>query len=433
MTCSRNGLYGAAYKIIFLSLLGQCSAIADEKNFLNYFDSSLALSIEAAVDENTMQKTELIIMPEINVDLSNANRLTAIARLRADAQENIDPNNQTEGELHEFYWETSISRTLLTLGKQQIVWGKADGLKVLDVVNPQDYREFILDEFSHSRIPIWSLNAELPIGDSTLQFIWLPDQTYHKFAKSNGLYAFTSSNIIPKPPPGAQLERKGLDEPGNRLTDSDVGFRYSTFMNGWDLTLNYLYHYVDTPVLFRQLITTNEGLKISISPSYERSHLVGGTFSNAFGELTLRGEVGYSFKRYVSTNDSKDTDGVIQTDELAYVLGLDWYGISNSLLSVQLFQSHLLEGDRNLIQDKTDTTITALMKREFMNDTLSSELLWLHNLNADDGLLRPKITYNVNDEIKWWFGLDVFYGDSNGLFGQFNEQDRIVSGIEITI
>jgi hypothetical protein len=47
---------------------------------------------------------------------------------------------EQEAGLRELYLEAEWGRSYLTLGKQQVVWGKADGLKVLDVVNPQSFR-----------------------------------------------------------------------------------------------------------------------------------------------------------------------------------------------------------------------------------------------------------------------------------------------------
>jgi len=38
------------------------------------------------------------------------------------------------------------------LGRQQIVWGEAIGTFVTDVVNPKDFREFVLPDFSELRI-----------------------------------------------------------------------------------------------------------------------------------------------------------------------------------------------------------------------------------------------------------------------------------------
>lgn len=51
-------------------------------------------------------------------------------------------------------------------------------------------------------------------------------------------------------------------------------------------------------------------------------------------------------------------------------------------------------------------------------------------MNDGDGMIRPKIDYQLNDNIKIWLGADLFYGDSNGLFGQFNHNDRVLVGAE---
>jgi hypothetical protein len=46
------------------------------------------------------------------------------------------------------------------LGKQQIVWGTADGMKLLDIINPTDYAEMAQNQMEDSRIPVWALNLE---------------------------------------------------------------------------------------------------------------------------------------------------------------------------------------------------------------------------------------------------------------------------------
>ncbi len=67
-----------------------------------------------------------------------------------------------------------------------------------------------------------------------------------------------------------------------------------------------------------------------------------------------------------------------------------------------------------------------------MNQTVSAELLWIHSLDLDDGLARPKITYQLNDEISLKLGTDIFYGDQTGLFGQFKKHDRVYTSIEVS-
>jgi len=50
------------------------------------------------------------------------------------------------------------------LGRQQIVWGEAISTFVTDVVNPKDFREFVLPDFTELRIPIWALDAVYRLG-----------------------------------------------------------------------------------------------------------------------------------------------------------------------------------------------------------------------------------------------------------------------------
>ena len=226
-------------------------------------------------------------------------------------------------------------------------------------------------------------------------------------------------------PPGAQVE---VNRPSNLLSDSDAGVQLSTFWGGWDLTLNYFYHYSDTPVF--ETVPTGPN-QVKVRQRYERSHLVGGSFSNAFGDLTLRGEVVFSSDRYFATRNLSDSNGVVRTNEIAYVLGFDWYGFRESLVSLQLFQSALTSHRSGVIRDRIDSVVTLLLRRELWNDRLLLESIWLHDVNQDDGLLRPKVEYEIRDGVKAWAGFDWFYGSRNGVFGQFDGEDRLVLGFEV--
>ncbi len=74
--------------------------------------------------------------------------------------------------LRELYVDTSFGDWSLRLGKQQVVWGTADGIKLLDIINPTDFRELNQNSMEDSRIPIWMVNAERNIGDrSNIQLI----------------------------------------------------------------------------------------------------------------------------------------------------------------------------------------------------------------------------------------------------------------------
>ena len=84
------------------------------------------------------------------------------------------------------------------LGKQQVVWGRTDLFRVLDVINPVDYsRNNIYDELQDIRIPMWIAQTEYRMGasenmqDRNLQFIW----NFDKF-RPNNLGQCGTPNVI---------------------------------------------------------------------------------------------------------------------------------------------------------------------------------------------------------------------------------------------
>ena len=394
-----------------------------------------------------MQMLEALFEPQIKLDLGPQVKLDVIGRARADAFAELEPGSPGQPEvaeisrralvgsnadlaLRECYVELDLDWAYLTLGKQQVVWGQADGLKVLDVVNPQDFRLFILDKFSDSRIPLWAVDVEVPLGGLKLEGVWVLDQTYHDLPESDALFAFSSPLFVPPVPPGVPLAVEPPDRPSRVIADSDVGLRLSTFYAGWDLTLNYLYHYDDVPAFVRRPGTVGGAPGVIVTPEYYRTQLLGGTFSNAFGDLTVRGEVATFFGRTFSTGSVIDSDGVVQSDELAYVIGLDWYALAETMVSLQFFESRVLDHERGLFRDRTEDNVTLMVRHEMLHDTLLLEALWLYGLNRGDGLLRPKVTYQLNDHTTAWLGYDLFHGGPGGVFGQFDANDRLVLGIE---
>ena len=78
--------------------------------------------------------------------------------------------------LREAYIDTTLGEVDVRLGKQQVVWGKADGVKFLDIINPTDFREWGQNTMEDSRIPLWMGVFEKDLGSNdSLQFVWVPD------------------------------------------------------------------------------------------------------------------------------------------------------------------------------------------------------------------------------------------------------------------
>jgi hypothetical protein len=392
------------------------------------------------------QKLELELEPELRADLGHDLRLTAIGRIRADAFDRLEPGHPDPVEvsslsrrgfwgdhvdyaLRELTLEARVGRAFLTIGKQQIVWGQADGLKVLDVVDPQDFREFILDDFEDSRIPLWSVDVEIPVGPVVAELVWVPDPSFHEIPEPGAVYAFTAPRFLPPPREGFATAVRDLERPRRIGADGDAGLRLTSYVGGVDLSLVYLYRYDDRPVFRGEPGVSALGPTYFFTPQYERTHLVGGTFSSAFGDLTVRGEVALQTDRYLSTTDPDEVDALLREPELGTVLGFDWYGLRDTLLSLQIFQSWILGRAPGILRDRLDTTLTFLARRSFRHDRLRLEAIWLHDLNDGDGLLRPRIVLELRDGLETWLGADLFYGTADGVFGEFDTADRVVLGM----
>jgi hypothetical protein len=62
--------------------------------------------------------------------------------------------------LREAYVDATVDDWSIRAGKQQVVWGTADGMKLLDMINPTDYSEMAQNQMEDSRIPVFMVNAE---------------------------------------------------------------------------------------------------------------------------------------------------------------------------------------------------------------------------------------------------------------------------------
>jgi len=67
--------------------------------------------------------------------------------------------------LREAYIDAETNGYSIRAGKQQVVWGTADGMKLLDAINPTDYSEMAQNQMEDSRIPVWMINAEKDVAD----------------------------------------------------------------------------------------------------------------------------------------------------------------------------------------------------------------------------------------------------------------------------
>lgn len=336
-------------------------------------------------------------------------------------------NLSTDFDLREAYIDIFLKRADIRIGRQQVIWGEADGLKTLDVVNPQDFKEFILDDFEDSRIPLWMVKADTFWGEYTLQLVWIPDLRFHELEKGSEFDFFRPSS------PGIQLIEHPPVEPPKTFGKSEWGIRLARNLKGWDLTLNYFHNYEDFPIFFRRfsLAPQTQLPTLILRPRHTRFHILGGTFAKPMGQLVMRGEVTYNLNRYFRTNNPLDRDGVQKRELLNYVVALDYDIPRHHLfLSTQLFQRIIPNYDHDLLQDRVESVWSLLGRMDFFHEAVIADFLVLYGLNNGEALFRAKVAYDITDTWRVTIGTDFFEGERDEFFGQFDSRDRITFKLE---
>src|SRR2546421_4851775 len=187
---------------------------------------------------------------------------------------NVERDQKTNISLREALLAVGHGDFDARIGRQQIVWGEAISVFVTDVVNPKDFREFVLPDFSELRIPIWALGATYRLAPNvTLEGVWTPDTLHNKLPKHGAEFQFAGPEFRFRNPVVRLPD--GLDE--FSLERSEGGIRLSALRNGWDASLIYYDQADKTPVLFQRRVRQPAPRPdvIVLEPIHPRLHIVG--------------------------------------------------------------------------------------------------------------------------------------------------------------
>ncbi len=334
--------------------------------------------------------------------------------------------------MREIYMDMYFKNFDLRLGKQQVVWGKADGVFITDIVSPLNLSEFLLADFDEIRTGVISAKLDYYIGNGTIEAIWIPQFTPTIRPASNSIWY-----VQPDFPAPAKFDWS-KDKVTPSLENSEAFLKYSTITSNVDFSVMAGYTWDDNPTMHVQKIFGRDTstmppkpyLKsLIITPQHHRLAVGGGSFSTEIKGLIFRGEAAYYHGKYFQTKDPKATDAIVQKDYLNYVIGLD-FSVGEVKMSTQFIQKYILDYDSQLIDDEAQNMATFLLRYDMMRETLHLQLFSYIGLNKGDALIRPKITYDYEDGFSILLGSNIFVGDKGGMFGQYYNNSMVYCKIK---
>jgi len=360
----------------------------------------------------------------------------------------------------------------LKLGKQQVVWGRTDLFRVLDVINPVDYsRNNIYDELSDIRIPMWIAQAEYRMGasesmqDRNVQVVW----NFDKF-RPNNLGQCGTPNVIldagcffrgmanlwdnggtvanfANVAPGTllatnfgahQIGLANVNLPEWSLKNTQLGVKYEgVTKDGLSFSLNALTYRSQLPSLHggKRAVNSFTGQTqsswpylISFDMEFPRVNLIGGSMDFQLPALgaAVRTELAFTDgeefantareELFSKNNVSRMVIGVDRPTFIPFISET-----SATLISAQLFWQHIFQHERQQrslgtvgIPDFQDNFIGTLLIKGFLrNGTLSPQIILARDFNARAFAIAPQIEWNVSNDLKLTFGANYKGADGN--------------------
>ena len=301
----------------------------------------------------------------------------------------ISDHRVTKLSLKEAYVELYYDTTDLTIGKQRIAWGKADGTNPTDNFNPEDQTQPFAND-NKLRVP--AVRARHYSGDWLFDLVWVPTFTSPVFAAPGERWS---------PLPVGTIEP---EVPKDKLENSELGIRASKWTPLVDFSVSYFTGYSKTPAFPTE--PKRDGENCIWQPEFYRVNVLGGDFSKDFGSFVLRGEGAY-FK--------PEQKFQLKSPSYQCVLGVDFNLIDQLYVNTQYYREQ--EADReaiNMITGSAQYEVTPFQ---------SFELNGSYGLDNQDYLLNPVYIIDVVDGLSLSLGLYFFAGDEGTLFGSFAEKD----------
>jgi hypothetical protein len=322
----------------------------------------------------------------------------AIYRLRGrdDYTDELLDENEVETEFDEVWVQGTVSRHLdAKLGRQIVVWGKSDNIRVTDILNPLDRREPGMVDIEDLRLPVGMTRLDCYFGNWDLTGLLVHEVRFSKRPAFGSDFLPSSSAPAPE------------EEPATTLENTQYAATLSGILGKWDVAL-----YVADVFDDRRHLEEDPASRQQ-ARSHSRIRMAGAAASVAAGNWLLKTEAAY----FDGLEYSADPDRPkARYDVLA---GVEYRGISDTVVSLEAANRHIVGFDEEMgaapDAAREDEFQAALrLTRNCRHDTLRLRyLLRLFGTDGEDGgFHRLWAEHAVTDAIRLTVGIvDYMSGD----------------------
>ena len=318
---------------------------------------------------------------------------------------------EKELQLRDTFIQGSLTETLDTkIGRQIVVWGTLDNLRVTDVLNPLDLRVPGLTDIDDLRLPVTMAKLDYYFGDWNLAGMVIPEIRFSK------LPVF-GSDFYPSPVP-----LPPADMPKDAFGNPEYAAALTGIFSGWDIAFYWANIYDDQS--YARVLSPGPPPQLILK--HARINMLGAAFNIAAGNWLFKAE-----SAWLDGIQYTNTPGV-KYSRIDLGAGIEYSGFQDTTLSLEVANRHINDFNQNLklapdeLREDEFQWVARIMKN-YLNDTLTLTLLASTlGIKADDGAFqRLDAEYDVTDAISIRGGVVFYQSGDKGTFKSIGDNDRL--------
>ena len=321
---------------------------------------------------------------------------------------------QTGITLREAYLSYANAHVDLRAGRQIIIWGVADALRLTDQISPMDYTEFLAQDYDDIRTPVNAFRLRLVRQAFNVELVCIPVSDF--FTLPTDERNPWAAHIDAPMPYTFDLDSR---KPKTRLRNVEFGGRLSVNLSGIDFSFCGLHPWNKMPAF--SYAVEPSGAAMTVVGHYRRLTMFGADVSFPIGRFVVRGELAANLNEVQNAEFGSEVQG---RNVFNALLGVDWYAGNDWMLSAQYAHKHVGGSIEGLSVLRNTGVATVRVSKELFRNTLALSSFAYIDVSHGGVFNRLSCKYDLNDQISLTAGYDYFHADA-GMFAMYSRNSEV--------
>lgn len=383
-----------------------------EYSGINQAQTSLSLQLDSKLSEKWKMRISTNMFYDAIYDLYSHNNYS----------NDIKDDYRTQIRVDDAYIQGKINSNIdLKVGRQIVVWGKSDSLRVTDVINPLDNRLPGMTDIEDLRLSVGMAKLDYYFGKWNFSFIAIGENRIMIEAPPRSEF-FPVDEIFPSAP-NPFLE---LKTPSNSLNNMQYAMAANGVFSGWDLSF-YAAHVLDQKWHFDNVQGSTP--LSDITRVVNKIDMLGTAINIATGSWLLKSEIAFlSGVGYNTTADEKN--------RLDVLFGFDYMGVKDAVISLEVVNRHIFNHEAQMryqsdYVDNDEMQTAIRFTKSYLNDTINASVLlsMFGSSWENGGFARIWVKYDIMDGVSANIGIVDYIGGDRPFMEANKENDRVFADI----